>query len=113
MHAILALVATSAALTAPTALAGTTTFYSNADYTGKTTTISTPACTGNVRQLIGHFAAVDNRPVAGCKVELYANASPHWVTLCVGRSVLPAFLQNNAEVRVVEGSALPCVIVAG
>ncbi|RZU51345.1 hypothetical protein EV385_3160 [Krasilnikovia cinnamomea] len=102
--------ATAALLPSPAQAesAGRTTFFTRADFTGAAQSVPHASCTSMVTVLRGRFLAVDNRPPVGCQVQVYANATPVWVTLCVGRSELPREVQLNPEVRSVRGTAALC-----
>lgn len=99
------------ALTTPAqaAPAYSTTFYATATYTGSPQTVDHLTCAGDVTLLHGRFQSFDNRPIPGCKAQVYNNASPNWLTLCIGRSTLPLLHQSSPEVRLVPGTAPVCL----
>jgi len=95
------------------AAAGKVTFYSQADFTGTTRSISYTACDGAVTLLASPPLSFDNQPLPGCKVQLLTTASRIWGTLCVGRGVVPQILRALPEVRAVPGSAPSCLLTSG
>jgi hypothetical protein len=98
----------SVASPAQAATTGQTVFYTGTDFTGAPREVSHVSCDSTVVLLLGQYSSMENRPPTGCKVQLYANVTRAWVTLCVGRGPVPVQVRLNPEVRVVPGSAAHC-----